>query len=162
MAGKSIRKRTQTAVPGQQYGNANVTWKTGIWIAVGIIIGCFVMFRGCGSSAKVPDYKYTIYDSTVNQDGITVKAITAVASAGLSADDYKSVARDVSEKYMTDANGGVWVFDDAAAEKLQWKSGLQWKNQPVDLTADEENYYDKHLRGQSVVKNGVIKNVVGM
>lgn len=76
MAGKTIRKKTQAAVPGQQYGNANVTWKTGIWILVGIIVGCFVMFRGCGSSA--PD-KYT----AAEYDKFLQDANQSVASHGM-------------------------------------------------------------------------------
>ena len=102
-----------------------------------------------------PAYREVVYDQTINSENISVMAITVVAAPALTDEQYDAIAKDVGG--TVPGNGSVWVFDDQRAAELQWKSGLQWEKQPIDLSPEEDAYWGQHLKAQVAILHGQVR-----
>lgn len=117
-------------------------------VVIFIVMGFLVNMSG--GSATLPQYTATLIRSTVNVDGIPVMEITALASSGLGKDKYEFIIKDIVSKKLAGKNGIIWVFDDAEAEKLQ---------RIPELTQQQQDYYDGHLRAMANILRGDISSM---
>ncbi|MEI6500524.1 MAG: hypothetical protein WCP21_05795 [Armatimonadota bacterium] len=142
-------------------GSNAVTGGMSVWAKIALgFIGVCALFAivtkftgGNGSAPALPQYTPNVLRQATTDTGTPVLAITTTVAPGLEAKTYEGVLRDIVKKSFAGKNGNVWVFDDLEAEKLQWIPLT------TDLTQQQQDYYDAHLRAMTTVVGGEITKV---
>jgi hypothetical protein len=159
------RKREGLGSRIMAYRGVNGSNRSPLWTVIRVVLACagalavgwFIVggIGGTGSTKAVDiHYHYTIFRQAVNDSGNPVADTTTTLPAGLGGKTYEEAIKKIVERvYVGRTTGHVWVFDDADAEKLQWL--------PIstDLTQQQQDEYDKHLRAMAAVLEGRIDKI---